>query len=397
MTSHTALRRRPSRAVSVGLASALALGTLTLATHSAQAAPGDPTVSVSETVFTEAETATVTVTGSGFNPADAIATRPPLAPGTGGVYIAAGKFAEVWQPSLGSGTAPSSNRKTLAAPDGLHWAIPAERIGETGLGVQNGAIPLNEDGTFTAEITLSKSLLDSISGLTDTHVNYGIYVYPGGGATNAAWEKYIPITFTPAPELTDYVLTVATVVTTGDTSYGKAAKATVTVKTKSGEDVTGGRVQLSGHGSTQTAQVTDGKVSFDLPKGVAPGTHTLLAEYSGRGVNLASTSTTRLTVSKAAASPKVAVSTKPTSKKTGAATVTVQGAADVTAPSGTAYVRFTKGKSTKTVKVTLTDGQSLVTIPKLKKGTWKVTVKYNGDSNYTSFGYKKATSIKVTK
>ncbi len=394
MTSHPALRSRPGRALSVGLASALALGALGFISPAAQAA-GEPTVTVSETSFTEAETATVTVTGTGFNPGDAIATRPPLAPGTGGVYIAAGKFAEVWRPSA---SAASSTRKTLAAPDGLHWAIPAERIGEAGLGVQNGAIPLNEDGTFTAEITLSKSLLDAISGLTDTHVNYGIYVYPGGGASNASWEKYIPITFTPAPELTDYALTVTTLTLDKDgTTFGAAAKATATVKTKGGEDVTGGRVQLSGHGATQIAQVTNGKVTFDLPKGTAVGTHTLIAEYSGRGVNLASTSTTRLKVAKAKASAKVAVTTKPTSKKTGAGALTIQGAADVVAPSGTASVRFTKGKSTKTVTVTLADGQAAVKIPKLKKGTWKVTVKYNGDAQYNSFGYTKTGSIKVKK
>ncbi len=33
----------------------------------------------------------------------------------------------------------------------------------------------------------------------------------------------------------------------------------------------------------------------------------------------------------------------------------------------------------------------------LKKGTWKVYVKYNGDARYSALSYKKVTSTKVTK
>ncbi len=360
----------------------------------------EPKVVVSKTSFYDDETATVTVTGSGFVPDDAIGTRPPLAGVSGGVYIAAGTFAESWRPSAG---APSTARKTLAAPDGLKWAILAEKVGGTGLGVANGAIPLNADGTFTAELTLSKTLLDSIAGLDSAvHVNYGIYTYPGSGATNAAWEQYVPITFSAAPSETtppvpDYVMTITRLVTDGDTRYGTSAKATATVTTKAGTPVTSGKVELSGHGSTQTANVVNGKVSFTLPRNVAVGTHTLTAIYSGEGLNLISTSTTRLTVGKANVTAKVSVSKKPTSKKTGTATVTIAGATGVTAPGGTAYVKFTKGKSSKTVKVTLGSGATSLTVPKLSKGTWNVSVKYNGDARYNALGYKKVTSTKVTK
>lgn len=151
---------------------------------------GTPTVAVSKTQLLTDETATVTVTGSGFDPAAAIATRDPLTGRTGGVYVAFGKYADPWRPSA---SAPSGNRKNVGAS--TKWAVLSADIAAVG-GAARGAIELKPDGTFTTELTVSKAQADAIAGLTADHQNYGIYTYPGGGATNAAWEIATPITFT---------------------------------------------------------------------------------------------------------------------------------------------------------------------------------------------------------
>ncbi|MCW5951850.1 MAG: HtaA domain-containing protein [Propionibacteriaceae bacterium] len=366
----------------------------------------EPKVEVSRTTWLNDDVVAVTVTGSGFLPGDAIAgNRPPLAGKPGGLYIAAGKYREAWRPSEGAPAAARANLKAHNAnvlfEDGLRWAVLKDDMATVG-GHIAGAAALKPDGTFVVGLTFTKAQLDALG--DSSHVNYGIYTYPGGGASNAAWETYTPITFTTAPEPEPepepapvYVTTITQLVTAGDTRYGTAAKATVTVTTKEGAPVGAGSVELSGIGSTLTASVTGGKATFTLPAGATVGTHTLTAIYAGAGLNLASTGTTRLTVSKASVSGKAAVSKKPTSKKTGTATVTLTGASGGTAPGGTAYVKFTKGKSSKTVKVTLTNGQGKLTIPKLKKGTWKVYLKYNGDARYNALTYQKVTSTKVTK
>lgn len=368
----------------------------------------EPKVEVSRTAWLNDDVVAVTVTGSGFIPSDAIAgNRPPLAGKPGGLYIAAGKYREAWRPSEGAPSAARANLKAHNASalfeDGLRWAVLKDDMATVG-GYIAGAAELKPDGTFVVGLTFTKAQLDALG--DSSHVNYGIYTYPGGGASNAAWETYTPITFTAAPgpepepepePVPSYVTTITKLVTAGDTRYGTAARATATVTTRNGAPVTSGKVELSGLGSTLVATVTGGKASFTLPANTAVGTHTLTATYTGEGLNLVSTSTTRLTVGKANVSAKVSVSKKPTSKKTGTATVTITGAGGATAPGGTAYVKFTKGKSSKTVKVTLGNGKKTLTVPKLKKGTWSVQVKYNGDARYNALSYKKVTSTKVTK
>ena len=67
-----------------------------------------------------------------------------------------------------------------------------------------------------------------------------------------------------------------------------------------------------------------------------------------------------------------------------------------TKASGKVTVSFTKGKTSKTVTGTLKNGTVTVTVPKLAKGTWKVTVAWAGDTTYQAASASGA-SIKVTK
>lgn len=142
-----------------------------------------PTVTVSKTTgLTKGET--VTVTGSGFV-ASAPATngaRPPLAGSFSGTYVVFGKFQNDWKPS---GGAASSARTVISQK----WAVPAASVATIG-GAGSGAIELAADGTFSTEITLSPTEAQALAA-----GNFGIYTYPGSGATYAPFETYTPLTF----------------------------------------------------------------------------------------------------------------------------------------------------------------------------------------------------------
>lgn len=160
-----------------------------------------PTVTVSAQTVSATGSTTITVSGSGFDPSAATGTRPPLSGKSGGVYVVFGKFSEVWKPSVG---APSSSRYGVSAADGgQKWAVPADSIATVG-GDSAGAIELTPEGTFTATIEVSKAAADAATTQTDfrgnvvtnlTASNYGIYTYPGSGASQPLFETYAPITF----------------------------------------------------------------------------------------------------------------------------------------------------------------------------------------------------------
>jgi len=80
------------------------------------------------------------------------------------------------------------------------------------------------------------------------------------------------------------------------------------------------------------------------------------------------------------AKPTVTVSKKPTSKKKGKATVTVKSSGSNARPTGKVTITLTKGKSKKKVSVSLKSGKATVSLPKLKKGAWKLKVTYAGSA-----------------
>ncbi len=154
-------------------------------------APAVPQVSVSDTSVSASGQTTVTVSGTGFDPQSSIATgRSPIPGKPGGVYVAFGKFAESWKPSAGAarGSRPAVGSETK-------WAVLAEDITAVG-GPSAGAITLNPDGSFTAQIVLDKAAADTAAAALESG-NYGVYTYPGGGAVTPSFETYTPITFEP--------------------------------------------------------------------------------------------------------------------------------------------------------------------------------------------------------
>lgn len=89
------------------------------------------------------------------------------------------------------------------------------------------------------------------------------------------------------------------------------------------------------------------------------------------------------------------VKKKPTTKKKGRVKIAVKSAVGVKT-SGKVKIALKKGKQTKKANGKLNKkGKVAVKLPKLKKGKWKLTVKYLGDKNYKVA--KKAVKFKVKK
>jgi hypothetical protein len=196
-----------------------------------------------------------------------------------------------------------------------------------------------------------------------------------------------------APEVPKVASTTA--VSSPASTYGSAGSATVTVGNAGGRPVTG-TVTLTGAGAPQTAALTGGAATFALDKALAAGSYTLTATYSGSADLNPSTGSAGHAVAQAKTRrPAVKVSKKPTSKKKGKATITVASNSGLAKATGKVTITL-KGKSKKTIKTTLSGGKRSITLPKLKKGTYKVTVSYAGDKNYV--GQKSSTlKLKIKK
>lgn len=186
-----------------------------------------PQISVSrQSGFNPEGVETVTVTGTGFDPAANISTRPPVTPGQStGVYVVFGKFAADWRPSAG---APSSARTVISQK----WAIPEPSKSQVGTAYPSQApqlVELNPDGTFTAQVEVKTN--------TEATGHYGIYTYAAGGAAaNAAQELYLPVSFAGSED--DDVDVVVTVPETGEEPEPEPGEFTWRV------DASGGAVSL---------------------------------------------------------------------------------------------------------------------------------------------------------
>ncbi|GCE76323.1 HtaA domain-containing protein [Cellulomonas biazotea] len=161
--------------------------TVTADRESATAPVWSPQITVSKTSgFDPAGTETVTVTGTGFDPAANLATgRPPVANGQPtGVYVAFGRFADVWRPSAGAASAarPVTSQK---------WALPEPSYTQVGTDYPSQApalVVLQPDGSFTAQL--------DVKAAAQTTGTYGVYVFAAGGAAaNAAQELFVPLSF----------------------------------------------------------------------------------------------------------------------------------------------------------------------------------------------------------
>ncbi|WP_170866900.1 Ig-like domain repeat protein [Nocardioides lianchengensis] len=313
-----------------------------------------PSVTLSRSTFVPNGAQTVTVTGTGFNPAAATGTRPPLAGKPSGSYVVFGKFAENWKPSAGAATATRVNSSQK-------WAVLAEDMATIG-GPDGGAVELKPDGSFTATLTVDKAAIDAVA-TAATLVNYGIYTYGGSGGTVAAYETYTPVTFTQA--------TPTVTVTAPSVSFGAVATATVEV---TGDGDNTGSVTLA-EGTTElgTAVLEDGKATFDLGTALGAGDHELTATYTGDANTTEGTGRTTLVVAPGTATVTLSVPAR-TYGQVSTAVVTVAG----TGATGA----VTLSRAGRVVgRADLQSGRATFSLGELAAGRHALTASYAGNGN----------------
>ena len=148
---------------------------------------------------------------------------------------------------------------------------------------------------------------------------------------------------------------------------------------------------------TASGTLSAGHAAVVLPK-LPAGTWTAFVAYAGDSNYAAKTVGGASVVStKTAVSSVVGKVTKvPTHSKSGSYRITVVQPAGLAKASGLVSLRIVHGSTVKRVSGTISGGVVTVTVPKLSKGTWKVSVSYGGDANYVAKTVS-GPSIKVTK
>ena len=352
--------------------------------YSEAAEPTAPTVEVSETKLLADGQHTVTVTGTGFDPA--LNPPPVYMPtlGSGGVYVAFGKYAQVWRPSEGAGPGTRKNGD-------VRWAVLAKDMQTIG-GEQAGAIELSPEGTFTAELTIDKAAMDAAA--TDgSLVNFGIYTYRGGNATVPSFETYTPITFVSE-----------TTTSTDAASYsGAHGEATPIEATVAGGDTTpaGDVVLLDGETELASATLEEGAATLVLPGTAKVGAHALTIAYAGDDTHQESSVDVSVEIAKGTS----AVSSRAASSTYGKLTpVTIEVTGGGVTPTG--EVTLLDG-TRELATAEVVDGAATLRLPaSTGAGRRSLKVAYAGDDQYaaseasvavTIAKKKAATTAKVAK
>jgi hypothetical protein len=200
----------------VATAAALAVVAAAPAAAMGDAAAATPASVTLSTTEVPAEGGTITVSGTGFDPAAHVGTRPPLAGQPSGVYVVFGRFADTWQPSAG---APSSSRQVITQV----WALPqAQHDVLDPTGANPEIVLLSPDGTFTAQVAAKPAAGTG---------TYGLATYAASGAVNAAQETFTAVTLGAAPTTTTTTTTTTTAPTTTTTAPTTTTTAPTTTTT----------------------------------------------------------------------------------------------------------------------------------------------------------------------
>lgn len=317
----------------------------------------EPATITSAVATTNADAVSVAVSGTGYRP------------GQPGIYIAV----------LTSGRT-NAELSNAAEYLGVIWSASPG----------NPTSAVKDDGSFATTLTIPANAIAGV----DRNKSYSVYTVKAHGqnATDASQTAEAPV----AINFSGFPKTVTTPKATAPAStFGDASTVTVDVPTV-GAFAPTGSVTLTGAG-TQTASVKDGKATFTLPRTLPAGPTALTATYSGDGNYDAKAGSITTTVTPAKVSVKRGTTAKPTTKKTGKSSLTLKSSTGA-AVDGKVTVTFTKkGQKTKVKTVTIKAGKGNITIPKLARGKWTVSVKYAGTANFVKTATLKRGSFTVIK
>jgi 5'-nucleotidase len=198
---------------------------------------------------------------------------------------------------------------------------------------------------------------------------------PASAAWQASTSPVTRVTVTPSTSATSLRLSPVSA------AYGSSVRAVVTVRgTTAAPDGTvrlreGGKVVATG-----TLAVTNerGTVTFDLPRTLAVGRHTLTAQYLGSAEVRGSSASSTLTITKAKPTLRLtADSWRVRASDRAVVSVSVSGVAGAPAPTGPVTVTVGGTSITKALR----DGSATFTLPRQSRTT-TVKVTYAGSSAY---------------
>ncbi len=275
---------------------------------------------------------------------------------------------------------------------------PIEVVAKTSTTTLGAAPTLTygKSGTITATVTAGATGDVTLSGLPGSPLTSAVQAdgtatftvpgtVPAGSysltASYAGDGTYASSVSTPLALAVGKALTISQSASVS-TAYGRAGTIRVKVFSPGGAAVTGA-VTLSGVGTAQTRQLVGGTASFVVPRTLLVRKYSARIVYAGNVNQLGSQTQVSYTVA-AIAPTRVAlgITSRPTSKRTGAAKVVVSVPSGLRAATGRVTLVLQKSGTTKTVVKTLAYGSATLVLPKLAKGSWRLVVRYSGDTNY---------------
>jgi uncharacterized delta-60 repeat protein len=271
-----------------------------------------------------------------------------------------------------------------------HAILPDGRVVGIGgtSGTSNALITItNPDGSpGTLHVVDLGGSDDYLWGITTVGNGYQVIAagYGGGDA------QLVTLDLTPAAS--------ATTVAAGNSAFGAANSATVTVAVAGSAAAGDVDVTLDGKKLATVAVAASGTATVALPSDLAVGSHTLAASYAGEvGVDGSEASST-FSVTKAASTSAVTLSkTSVNTANPATATVTVTAPGTPSAYQPTGSVKIYEGsKEIASATLKAADkGKVTVSLPKLKASSTTVKAVYAGDASVT--GSEASGSLTITK
>lgn len=242
-------------------------------------------------------------------------------------------------------------------------------------------VPNAEDGTAAYGPRGARIVPSEVEGFTQFEVGAGTHTF-GSGDTAPTYATGVQVTTSPQP-------------------YGARSAVVVDVTAADGAPVDGGTVTLTGLGAARTATVSDGRARFTAPATLAPGRRPLQAVYSGgdRLEDGAANATLRVVKAKVAA--RTVVAKRPGVRTPGRVRVvltsTTGTAAAARKATGTVRLVLAKGNRKVVRTARAANGRSVVAVPRLARGTWRIQVRYRGDARYRPLALTRAGKVTVTR
>jgi hypothetical protein len=352
----------------------------------------------------DADTATVTYhAASGSTPASVTVASgggSPISISPAALSAALAAVGTSAPANLAAAKAALIDAETAATPDATLISNLSTIAGAWGVAQSRKTKVISTWGTATSPGSVA-------GGLAAVHALDVFFGGLPGGVLSRRTVTADPVTYPTAPKITIKI----------DNDYGRVPAGDVSlVVKKSGATV-----------ASASSAVAHDAASFTLPA-LNAGSYDYTLSYAGDDQIAAFTESGSLTVSPAGQTPVVVpspapgttpapvtkagapaklartkaskvkgfVAKAPTSRKGGKYKVTIATPKGASAASGKVTVKLKKGKTTKTIAGKLSHGVVTVSLPKLARGTWKVTISWPGDAHYLT-ATATGPSIKVIK